>query len=83
MREKSRPAPQESAKTPVFSKDENKIYGLRAVQALFRHRREAIVKMYVTAKRKRELNEIVHWCSDNKKAFKVVDEPDLERLAWP
>jgi TrmH RNA methyltransferase len=61
--------------------DEQKVYGLHACQALFEHRAGDIVRAYVTEERLKPLGSLLKWCAKQKKAYHVVTDEDLNKLA--
>ena len=55
-------------------------HGVRACEALFAHRPEAIVRVYLTESRRRQFADLVAWCAGARKGFQVVADENLARL---
>ncbi|KAF1698709.1 rRNA methyltransferase [Pseudoxanthomonas jiangsuensis] len=62
-------------------RDEVRLYGLNAVQAVFARRPQAIRKLYLLQSRIHALRSLLAWCVQHRVGYRVVDEADLERLA--
>lgn len=60
---------------------ERMVHGLRACEALFARRPEAIVRVYVAAHRKPTFKRLLEYCAERRRGFQVVDESSLDRLA--
>jgi RNA methyltransferase, TrmH family len=58
-----------------------KVAGLHAVRALAERRRRDIVRVYLVEARISDFGPLLKWCAENKKAYHVVDEEELERIA--
>lgn len=69
-----------AGKSPSSKKDEQKYYGLNAVQAIFTVRPNDIIRAYALESRKREMAEILRWCAKERKAYRFVDAEELEKL---
>lgn len=63
------------------SKDELRLYGFNAVQAVFARRPEAIRKVYLSEPRIAQLQPLLAWCVKQRIGYRVVDEADLGKLA--
>ena len=55
-------------------------HGLRACEAIFAKRPQAIVRLYVSEGRRRQLAKLIEWCARERKGFQVVGDENLERL---
>lgn len=60
---------------------EHKLTGLNAVLAVFEHRPEDIVRVYLTEARLPALSALLRWCAAHKRAYHVVDKAELDRVA--
>lgn len=63
------------------ARDELRLYGLNAVQAVFARRPEAIRKLYLVEARIPALKSMLAWCVQHRVGYRVVEEGDLDRLA--
>ena len=63
------------------ARNELRLYGLNAVQAVFSRRPEAIRKVYLTESRIPALKPLLAWCVKQRVGYRVVEEGDLDRLA--
>lgn len=63
------------------SKIEIKYYGLHACQALYKNRPTDIIRVYVTKERMKECAPLLKWCAQNKKAYHVVTDTELEKVS--
>lgn len=59
---------------------EQKIYGLNAVMATFKKRPQDIIKVFLSEKRLKDAKSLLKYCADNKKAYKIVTEKELEDI---
>ncbi|WP_133479732.1 TrmH family RNA methyltransferase [Cognatilysobacter segetis] len=76
------PAPSRGdAPTGVQPRDELRLYGLNAVRAVFARRPDAIRKLYLAEARIPDLQPLLRWCVANRVGYRVVDAPDLQKLA--
>lgn len=66
---------------PRGARDELRLYGLNAVRAVFARRPQAIRKLYVAEARIPVLQPLLKWCAANRIGYRIVDEPDLHKLA--
>jgi TrmH RNA methyltransferase len=48
---------------------------------LFAHRREDIVRVYVDEPRVKEFSPLLKWCAEQRRAYHIVEDENLERLA--
>jgi TrmH RNA methyltransferase len=55
-------------------------HGVRACEALFVRRPEAIVRVYLTEPRRRQFAKLVAWCAASRKGFQIVADENLARL---
>ncbi len=60
---------------------EVKVCGYNACRAIFAQRPTDIVRVYVTEKTLPDFGDILKWCAKNRKAYHVVSEQDLEKVA--
>jgi RNA methyltransferase, TrmH family len=71
-----------SADGPRARRDvELRLYGMNAVRAVFVRRPQAIRKLYLAEARIPQLQPLLKWCVANRVGYRVVDEPDLQKLA--
>lgn len=61
-------------------KTDKKFFGLNAVLAVFEKRKADITRIYVTQDQLKALGNVLKWCAQNKKAYHVVAEHDLEKI---
>ena len=62
--------------------EEQRLYGLNAVRAVFARRPQAIRKLYLAQARIGELQALLKWCVANRVGYRVVEDVDeLRRLA--
>ena len=69
--------------TPMKAHKKNqemKVYGQRAVEVLFQKRPEDIIRAYVTNDSLFNFKKLVKYCADNKLAYHVVEEAELESV---
>ena len=66
---------------PAAARSEVRLYGLNAVDAVFRRRPDAIRKLYLVESRIPALKPLLAWCVKHRVGYRVVEEGDLERLA--
>src|SRR5690606_35042507 len=81
-----RPAPgalvfAEAAPPRPMRREEVRLYGLNAVQAVFERRPQAIRKLYLLQARVHALRPLLAWCVQNGVGYRVVENEDLDRLA--
>ena len=78
----SSPAPHErGGHGHATRREELRLYGLNAVQAVFDRRPEAIRKVYLAQSRIHALKPLLAWCVKHRVGYRVVEEEDLDRLA--
>ncbi len=70
---KKQPAPK-SANELLF-------YGFHQVRALFKNRKQDIIRAYCTEERVQDMKDILKWCANNKKAYHVVSAEDLAKIS--
>jgi TrmH RNA methyltransferase len=83
---KHRPAdrrPQKShrGRPRAQDQDEQKFHGRHACHALFAHRRDDIIRVYVDEPRVKEFSPLLKWCAEQRRAYHIVEDENLERLA--
>ncbi|MEI6659098.1 MAG: RNA methyltransferase [Planctomycetota bacterium] len=61
-------------------KAEEMFHGLRACEAIFAKRPQAIVRVYLTEGRRRQFAKLIEWCARERKGFQIVADENLERL---
>ncbi|MFY7993835.1 MAG: TrmH family RNA methyltransferase [Bacteriovoracaceae bacterium] len=59
---------------------EQKIYGMSAVMATFKARPQDIIKVFLTEKRLKDAKSLLKHCADQRKAYKIVTEKELEDI---
>lgn len=62
-------------------RDELRVYGYNAVQAIFARRSESIRKLYLAEYRIPQLQPLLAWCVKHRVGYRVVEETDLGKLA--
>lgn len=95
-RSRRRPGPPRSPKAPPArqphaspasdsqrhrSSDEETYHGLHACEALFAHRPESVVRVYLTTAVRRRLGPLIRYCSSSRRGYRLVDSESLDRLA--
>lgn len=60
--------------------DEQKYYGLNACKAVWKSRGSAIIRVYVTEARLRDLRGLLRWCAKNKRAYHIVSGSEIEKI---
>jgi len=73
--------PRDPQAVPAAARSEVRLYGLNAVDAVFRRRPDAIRKVYLLESRIPALKPLLAWCVKHRVGYRVVEEGDLERLA--
>src|SRR5690606_40093549 len=73
-------APEDVAPRPA-RREEVRLYGMNAVQAVFARRPQAIRKLYLLQSRVHALRPLLAWCVQNRVGYRVVEAEDLDRLA--
>jgi len=63
------------------SEGETKVYGLNACAALWHHRADSIIRVYVTPERMREFGPLLKWCAKQRKTYHVLAAAELEKVA--
>lgn len=63
-----------------LSVHEERIYGLQACLAVFRHRPQDVRKVYIDRERIPDVKELLRHCAKAGLAYKIVGAEDLERL---
>jgi RNA methyltransferase, TrmH family len=59
---------------------ELKLCGLQACLAVFRHRPDDIVRLYLQKERLADLGPVMAWCAKARKAYHIVTAEDLNKL---
>ncbi len=62
-------------------REELRLYGLNAVEAVFRRRPQAIRKLWLAQARIPALKPLLAWCVAQRVGYRVVETGDLDRLA--
>ncbi len=60
---------------------ELRLYGINAVQAVFKARPEAVRKLYLSEARIPQFKALLAWCVAQRIGYRVVEEADLSKLA--
>ncbi|XHH28950.1 TrmH family RNA methyltransferase [Xanthomonas euroxanthea] len=60
---------------------ELRLYGINAVQAVFKARPEAVRKLYLSQARIPQFKALLAWCVSQRIGYRVVEEADLNKLA--
>lgn len=55
-------------------------HGLRACEAVFARRPEAIVRVYLAEHNRRQLQPLLDWCVKHRKGFQIVAAENLQKL---
>ena len=80
--ESRKPRPAEDAPARAHAaRDEVRLYGLNAVQAVFEQRPDAIRKIYLEEARIPRFKALLAWCVKQRLGYRVVEAGDLDRLA--
>jgi len=61
--------------------DEQKYHGRHACHALFASRPDDIIRVYVDQPRVKEFSALLKWCAEQRRAYHIVEDENLERLA--
>ncbi|WP_454829181.1 TrmH family RNA methyltransferase [Pseudoxanthomonas wuyuanensis] len=75
------PSGDEAVRPASASKNELRLYGFNAVQAIFAQRPQAIRKLYLADYRIPQLQPLLAWCVKHRVGYRVVEETDLSKLA--
>lgn len=78
---RSQPPREERSAHVGSHRDELRLYGLNAVQAVFARRPESIRKLYLAEYRIPQLQPLLAWCVKHRVGYRVVEEGDLGKLA--
>jgi RNA methyltransferase, TrmH family len=60
---------------------EVKYYGFHAALAVWTNRKESIIRVYLTKDRLKKFSDLLKWCAANKKAYHVVEDDVLSKVA--
>ncbi|PPT77913.1 RNA methyltransferase [Xanthomonas arboricola pv. populi] len=74
-------APQSAASSSGGNARELRLYGINAVQAVFKARPEAVRKLYLSQARIPQFKALLAWCVAQRIGYRVVEEADLSKLA--
>jgi len=67
--------------TPTVSlAGEGKLYGINACLAFFKHRPDALVRVYLSGTTARRFGEVMRFCAQRRLAYHLVEDADLEKL---
>ncbi|MFM1903397.1 MAG: rRNA (guanosine-2-O-)-methyltransferase RlmB, partial [Planctomycetota bacterium] len=77
----ARSGPRSEAVRRHQATSEETYHGLRACEALFERRPDAIVRVYLTAAKKPRFAKLLAWCAANHKGFQIVPEESLRRIS--
>ena len=64
-----------------IDKNEVKVAGVHACHAVFKQRPTSIIRAYVTDERMKEFSQLLSWCAKERKAYHVVIQEDLDKIA--
>lgn len=70
----SRTSPRPDPETEV------KVCGFNACLAVFAQRRKDIIRVYATNARLPQIGELLSWCAENRRAYHLVPEEELEKI---
>jgi TrmH RNA methyltransferase len=59
---------------------ESKVYGGHACRAVVTRRRKDVLKVYLTEERARPFADLLRWCAQNRRPYRIVPPEDLEKL---
>ena len=62
------------------TKKEIKYYGFHSCLALFKARKEDIIRIYIHECNLKAFKPILKWCSENKKAYHIISNQELEKV---
>lgn len=60
---------------------ERKVCGVRACEALMRHSRDSIRKVFLEKPRLEIFGELLAWCAKNKIGYKIVEPAELDKIS--
>ncbi len=60
---------------------EIKYYGFHSCLALFEARKEEIIRVYINEKNVPFFKHVLKWCSQNKKAYHIISDEELEKVS--
>lgn len=75
------PAASDAPTRAAGPRDELRLYGMNAVNAVFERRPEAIRKLYLEESRIPRAKALLAWCVKHRVGYRVVETADLDRLA--
>jgi len=71
---------EKTAKINAERRAELRYYGINSCLALWRNRPEEIIRVYLLEIRKREFGELLRWCAQTKRGYKLVSAEELEKI---
>ncbi|MFA6119223.1 MAG: TrmH family RNA methyltransferase [Parachlamydiales bacterium] len=63
-----------------YTDREMKFYGFQSCLELFKRRPHDIIRVYVQESKIKNFTHVFKWCSQNKKAYHIVSEHELDRI---
>ncbi|MEK6749048.1 MAG: TrmH family RNA methyltransferase [Pseudomonadota bacterium] len=75
-----RRAPSQAKQKKPPAQREEKYYGVAACRGLWRKRARDIIRIYLTAERVPEFSDLLKWAAQQRKAYHIVTDEDMERL---
>lgn len=66
---------------PAGAPAETRLHGFNACLAVFRHRPDAIRKLWLSEDRVAQLRELMAWCASHRVGYRIVPRDDLQRLS--
>lgn len=60
--------------------DEMKVCGFNACQMLYKKRPQSIIRAYVTESRMKQFTQMLKFCAQNKKAYRVISEEEMNKV---
>jgi TrmH RNA methyltransferase len=61
-------------------REEARIYGINACQKFFEHRRDALVKVYLTERTAPKFGAVMKFCAEQHLVYRFVTDPELEKI---
>lgn len=62
-------------------RDEEKVHGVRACEALFARRPQDIVRVYLVAAQQRRFAPLLAYCAEQRRGFQIVEPENLARIS--
>jgi TrmH RNA methyltransferase len=69
------------ARRPSRKETEMKYYGMHACLALFEHRPNEIIKIYVQEERVKVFSPLLKWCADKRRPYNLISEEELRKVS--